>query len=180
MIPELAVPNWLALVTVLVLAGLVVAVVRLNQALQQARDHADEVLASAASDAEALRQQLVELEERLSSRELELVVPDRVPVATVDDREYVITDMAQSRGPRIPVKAVPAPQFADVLLRESVIKTAALAAGLARALAPEVRNRIRFEMRRDVKRSRRDRKLMLKAARRDWEARGRSEVEDGR
>ncbi len=54
---------------------------------------------------------------------------------------------------------VPGPQFVDVLLRESLIRTASIAAGLRRALAPEVRNRIRFEMKREVKRSRKQRKL---------------------
>ena len=52
------------------------------------------------------------------------------------------------------------------MLRESVIKTAALAAGLRRALLPEVRNRIRFEMKREVKRSRKERKMMIRSARR--------------
>ncbi|NGZ99701.1 hypothetical protein G5V59_03030 [Nocardioides sp. W3-2-3] len=82
----------------------------------------------------------------------------RVPVAVVDDREYLITDLGQDRGPRTPARVVPAPLFADILVRESVIKTAALAAGLRRALSPEVRNRIRFEMKREVKRSRKQRK----------------------
>ena len=43
-----------------------------------------------------------------------------------------------------------------------------------RALAPEVRNRIRFEMKREVKRSRKQRKTDLKQARREWETRQRA------
>ena len=57
-----------------------------------------------------------------------------------------------------------------------VICAVAVGAGLRRALTPEVRNRIRFEMKREVKRSRKERKLMLRAARRDWESRQRAEV----
>ena len=50
------------------------------------------------------------------------------------------------------------------------------AAGLRRALAPEVRNRIRFEMKREVKRSRKQRKADMKQARREWEARQRAAI----
>jgi hypothetical protein len=58
-------------------------------------------------------------------------------------------------------------QFADIVLRESVVKAAALSHGVRRALAPEVRNRIRFEMRREVKRSRKERRAALREIRRD-------------
>lgn len=54
--------------------------------------------------------------------------------------------------------------FADIVARESVVKAAGLAHGLRRALSAESRNRIRFEMRREVKRSRRQRRADLKAA----------------
>ncbi|GAA4824961.1 hypothetical protein ACFQ0K_18035 [Nocardioides caeni] len=178
MIPQLAVPDWLAVATVLALLGLGVAIVVLARSLRESRRHTEELLAAASSDAEALRETLTGLEEQLRVRaEAAEAVQDRVPVARVDDREYVITDLSNDRGPKVPARVVPAPQFADILLRESVIKTAALAAGLRRALAPEIRNRIRFEMKREVKRSRRERKLMLRAARRDWEARQRAGLE---
>jgi hypothetical protein len=64
--------------------------------------------------------------------------------------------------------------FADIVAREGVIKAAGLAHGLRRALAPATRNRIRFEMKREVKRSRRQRRADLKAALRDMQARERS------
>ena len=177
MTSDLAVPVWLAVVIVVALAGLAAAAWRLSAAAKQARSHTEALLAAAAQDAEALRQQLASIEEELRTKQEVAVRKERTPVAVVDDREYVITDLGQDRGPRVPARVVPAPMFADILLRESVIKTAALAAGLRRALSPEVRNRIRFEMKREVKRSRKERKLMLKAARRDWEARDRSAIE---
>jgi hypothetical protein len=62
------------------------------------------------------------------------------------------------------------------VLRETVVQAASLAHGLRRALAPEMRNRIRFEMRREVKRSRKQRRADLKAARREWEARQRADL----
>ncbi len=67
--------------------------------------------------------------------------------------------------------------FADIVARESVIKAAGFAAGLRRALDPETRNRIRFEMRRELKRARKQRRSDLKAALRDFQARGRAEVD---
>lgn len=71
---------------------------------------------------------------------------------------------------RTPARVVPAPLFADLVLRESVVQTASLAAGLRRALSPEVRNRVRFAMRQDLKAARRRRRLDLRAARRSWAA----------
>ncbi len=60
------------------------------------------------------------------------------------------------------------------MLRESVVQAASLVAGLRRALAPETRNRIRFEMRQEVKRARRQRRADLRQARRELEARQRT------
>lgn len=64
--------------------------------------------------------------------------------------------------------------FADIVLRESVVKAAALGHGVRRALAPEVRNRIRFEMKREVKRSRRARKDEYRRVRDEIRARERA------
>ncbi|MFJ9315691.1 hypothetical protein ACIRN4_15990 [Pimelobacter simplex] len=176
---ELAVPAWLAVVTLGGLLALVVVVASLVRSVRRARSHTDALLAAAAHDAEALREQLSGFEDELRAQQAAGAGAGRgrAPVAVVDDREYVITDLGTEQGPRVPARVVPAPMFADIVLRESVIKTAALAAGLRRALSPEVRNRIRFEMKREVKRSRKERRLLLKQARRDLEARQRASVE---
>ena len=60
------------------------------------------------------------------------------------------------------------------MLRETVVKAASLGHGVRRALAPETRNRIRFEMRREVRRARKQRRADLKEARRDLHARQRA------
>lgn len=60
--------------------------------------------------------------------------------------------------------------FADIVARESVVKAAGLAHGLRRALSAESRNRMRFEFRREVKRSRKQRRADLKAALRQLQA----------
>lgn len=174
---ELAVPAWVAVVTLVGLLALVVLVATLLRSVRRARSHTDALLAAAAHDAEALREQLTGIEDELRAQQAATSRRERSPVAVVDDREYVITDLGTEHGPRVPARVVPAPMFADIVLRESVIKTAALAAGLRRALSPEVRNRIRFEMKREVKRSRKERRLLLKQARRDLEARQRASVE---
>ncbi|TNM39506.1 hypothetical protein FHP29_11485 [Nocardioides albidus] len=173
MTSDLAVPTWLVVLTLVAVVALAVTAYRLSRSVRRARGHTEALLTAAAEDAEALREQLAGIEAELRARPDVTPHAARAPVAVVDDREYVITDLGQEQGPRVPARVVPAPMFADILLRESVIKTAALAAGLRRALSPEVRNRIRFEMRREVKRSRKERRLMLKAARRDWESRQR-------
>ena len=177
MTSELAVPTWLAVVIALALVALAVAAYRLSRSVRRAREQTDALVAAAAEDAQTLREQLAAIEAQVQARPDVTVRGDCRPVAVVDEREYVITDLGQENGPRVPARVVPAPLFADIVLRESVIKTAALAAGLRRALSPEVRHRIRFEMRREVKRSRKQRRLMLRSARRDWEARERASME---
>ena len=88
--------------------------------------------------------------------------------------EYVITRIGEPEPE--PVPTVPAPVFADLLLKETVVQTASLFQGLRRALAPETRNRIRFHMRQEVKRSRKQRRAELREVRREWAARQRASM----
>ncbi|MEO5853759.1 MAG: hypothetical protein ABIQ15_14715 [Nocardioides sp.] len=155
------VPSALLAVVGLALALVIRTVVRLR-----ART-ADE-LATAHADAARLGRRLDELEHRLEGPEPRPSAPD-----------YVITEMSTT-GPagRRRVEGRPAaPEhriegsvegslFADLLLRESVVRGASFVHGVRRALAPETRHRIRFEMRQEVKRSRKQRRIDLKAARR--------------
>jgi hypothetical protein len=57
-------------------------------------------------------------------------------------------------------------QFAAVAVGESLVRLVSLGFGVRRALSAESRNRIRFEMRREVKRARRQRRRDLKEAKR--------------
>jgi hypothetical protein len=86
--------------------------------------------------------------------------------------EFVITDLGREREPAEPVH-LDAPAFADVVLKETVVKAASFAHGVRRGLAPAARNRIRFEMKQEVRRSRKQRRADLKAAQRDLRARQR-------
>lgn len=183
MTSAMVVPGWLAFFTVLLVVALVAAVGWLVSELRRTQEEGEEVLSNAAADVEALReelaalqQQLVEEAERLEEARRTLRLSD---LTIVDDKDYVITELGQRRsvgGPLALVPTVPGPPIVDAMLRESLIRTASLAAGLRRALAPEVRNRIRFEMKREVKRSRKQRKSDMKQAHREWQARQRAAI----
>ena len=89
--------------------------------------------------------------------------------------EFVITrlgdesaEMTEQPGPQLDGAL-----FADTVLRETVVKAASLAHGVRRGLAPATRNRIRFEMKQEVRRARKQRRADLKAAQRDLHARQR-------
>jgi hypothetical protein len=95
--------------------------------------------------------------------------------------EFVITRIGEVEAEPAPepVPTVPAPIFADLLLKETVVQTASLFQGLRRALDPETRNRIRFHMRQEVKRSRKQRRAELREVRREWAARQRAAAPGG-
>jgi len=126
--------------------------------------------ASLADQAE-LRDHLIALERRIAAPSVR------------DAGEYTITTLGEPTpeddAVGEPAPMVPAPLFADLVLRESVVHTASFLAGLRRALAPETRNRIRFEMKREVKRARKQRKADLRQARREYEARQRANLDVG-
>jgi hypothetical protein len=101
--------------------------------------------------------------------------------ASLDEKapapEYVITHVGEPEPE--PVPTLPGPVFADLLLKETVVQTASLFHGLRRALSPETRNRIRFHMRQEVKRSRKQRRSELREVRREWAARQRAAMAAG-
>jgi hypothetical protein len=160
---DLSVPGW---AVVALAAGLLLVVAVLVAVMVRGRRRIARRLDAARAEAEALRVQVEEIQRTLEERP-----------AVRDEREYVITRLGDQSETKDPVPTVPAPLFADMVLRESVVQAAALAAGLRRALSPESRNRIWFEMRREVKRARKQRRADLREARREWEARQRSRVD---
>jgi hypothetical protein len=159
--------EWIepAFLGALTLASLVLAVVLLRTRATTSRD-----LRSAHAETASLRAQLEDLDRRLTS----------APPRAHPDPEFVITHLGEAGPAATPavapvgapvvgvdaVERVDSALFADLVLRETVVKAASLTHGLRRALAPEVRNRIRFEMGREVKRARKQRRADLKAARR--------------
>jgi hypothetical protein len=148
---------------VLVLIGYLMTVRRARRELAETRREAAELR----SRVDGLARQMAEQKTQRSAE------PQVVP----DPTEYVITAIGSEPDPLLVPERIEGRLFADIVLREAVVRAASLAHGVRRALAPETRNRIRFEMRREVKRSRRQRRAELKAARRDWEARQRAGLE---
>ncbi|WP_028636766.1 hypothetical protein [Nocardioides sp. URHA0032] len=156
--------DWIVPAAAVVLALLALG---LAAALLRARSGTERELAATRAETVALRAQLDELERRLAR-----------PGPRPADTEFVITDLGRPRteDPEQPAPQVGAALFTDVVLRETVVKAASLAHGVRRALDPESRNRIRFEMRREVKRSRKQRRTDTRQARREWEARERDSL----
>ncbi len=110
----------------------------------------------------------------LRARVEELEHEHGTPSTTISPAEFVITGLgdATSSEPG-PDARVDGALFADIVLRETVVKAASLAHGVRRGLAPATRNRIRFEMKQEVRRARKQRRADLKAAQRDLHARQR-------
>ena len=149
-----AVAGVLALVALVLSVALVRTRARTVRALEQSR-----------AETAALRDQLAALERRVGQ-------PTVAPEAS-----FVITDLGheQARAEE-PAPKVESALFADLVLRETVVKAASLAHGVRRALDPETRHRIRFEMKREVKRARKQRKADTREARREWAARQRADL----
>ncbi len=133
----------------------------LGVSLYRSRSRTGDALAAARRETAALRARLEALEQRLAG-------PAR---PTTDDSEYVITHLGEDERDPVEPARIETALFADLVLRESVVKMAGLAHGLRRALDPETRNRIRFEMRREVRRARKQRRADARQARRESEGR---------
>ncbi len=155
--------EWLALV------GLALVALVLLVALLSLRSRTSREAAASHAELAELRHRLDELERGLEPR------PAPRDPAVSEDREYTITGLGAVPDPApTPVPArLERAVFADQLLRESVIRIGSLSHGVRRALAPETRNRIRFEMRREVKRARKHRRVEQREAYREWQARQR-------
>jgi hypothetical protein len=164
------VQDWIVPVAagVLALVALTLGVVLLTS-----RSRTDRALREARAETADLRAQLDALEQRIGRP-----AAGRTPV----EAEFVITHLGEDDDAEATDAApeVGSALFADLVLRETVVKAASLAHGIRRALDAETRNRIRFEMRREVKRARKQRRADTRQARREWEARQRSTLDPER
>ena len=107
------------------------------------------------------------------------------PVADPDATAFVITQVGGPDDDAAGVHAVPVAHpidgrlFTDIVARETVVKAAGWTYGLRRALSPESRNRIRFEVRQETRRAGRERRAEMKQALREFRARERAATRDG-
>ena len=123
------------------------------------------------------------LEERVAALE-QVRRAEPTPGTANESPTYVISRLAE---PSASDRAGSAPTdhridgslFADLVLRESMVKGISLAYGVGRALSPETRNRIRFLMRQEVKRSRKQRRADVRAAKRHLADQQRARVRPG-
>jgi hypothetical protein len=155
--------QWLALGALALVALLLVA------ALVWLRGRTRAELAAAREESAALRQRLDRLEADRTRPE---------PPARTAEREYTITHVGEQPPADVEPATLERAVFADLLLRESVIRLGALSHGVRRALSAESRHRIRFEMKREVKRARKQRRVEQREAYREWQARRRADVPD--
>ncbi len=158
----------------LLLAGLAVVLVALAAAWRAVvaasrarRRLADELAAS--------REELAAVQRRLDG------LARRVPPAA-QPQEFVITTAGNPDVPAEPARPgldkidppgqepLSARQFASVAVGESLVTLVSFGYGVRRALSAENRNRIAFEMRREVRRARKQRRRDLKEAKRHLRA----------
>jgi hypothetical protein len=126
------------------------------------------------AELDASRREVAALRERLDDLSGRVEGPperlDGEPTGPAVD--YVITTLPHgesrpsaadgSTGEHVPSAGA----FVSVALGESLVRVVSLGYGLRRAMSPANRNHIRFEMAREVKRARRQRRRDLKEARR--------------
>ena len=91
--------------------------------------------------------------DRLGAARLARGAADGVPPQT----EYVITTAGEPVADTGGAPTVPDRAVLSVTLGEPLVKLAAFGYGVRRALSAETRNRISFEMRREIKRARKER-----------------------
>lgn len=155
-----------ALTVLVVGAAVVVALVAVFVTLAlRARRRTAQELAAARADVSSLRDQVETLSRRLEEPAADVAAPSAA--------EFVITSLPSGEVavPPEPAPPLTAGRFAAVAVGESAVRLLCLGYGVRRALSPESRNRIRFEVRQEVKRARRQRRRDLKEARRQLRAR---------
>lgn len=156
--------QWLALgllVLAVLCVALAVTVVRLRSGERALREETRQEL-------EHLRQEIrAAASPQRAGDDGEIVVAEPLPPAT-----------APRTGPHGRVVHVAEPidgrLFADQVLRETVVSGASWWHGLRRAASPESRNRIRFQMRQQVRRTRKQRRADFRAFQREQAARERA------
>jgi hypothetical protein len=134
-------------------AAVLLLLVVLLGVLLRSRAESRRELASATAETAELRRRLDALSEQVERS----AATDR---ARTGDSAYVITDAGEPRPePNVPDRVV-----LSATVGEPLVKVVSFGHGLRRALSAESRNRIWFEMRREVRRARKQRRREMKEA----------------
>jgi hypothetical protein len=139
----------------LVLVGVLLALLLAGRG---ARARERQALAAARADVEVLRAQVEELSSALAASQGAAAVVQ--PPA-----EYVITTAGDSGAAQTDLPQVADRAVLSVTLGEPLVKLAAFGYGLRKALSAESRNRIAFEIRRETKRVRKERRRAARRSR---------------
>jgi hypothetical protein len=150
-----------AVVAVAVVLALML-VLRRDRRLRSAEAALVAELAAARAESADLHERLAELERTAGRAGLE--VPSAEFVITDVGRQLDVPVQPHERG-RVPDRLV-----LSATLGEPLVRTVALAHGVRRALSAESRNRIRFAMRQELRRTRRRRRREMKTAWRRMQA----------
>jgi hypothetical protein len=157
---RIALRIWFSLVAAVVVLLLVVNLASTARARRRLEDE----LAASREELAAVQRRLEALARRVEPR------PVADTADTADTAEYVITTAGDPDPEDAATAAAPVPvsgrQFASLAVGESLVTVFSFGHGLRRALSAENRNRIGFEMRRAVRRSRKQRRRAEKEARR--------------
>jgi len=140
---------------------LLILLVVLLWTMRSGRRRMRQILAASRADVEALRTQVEAMSEEIESARIVAAAAPAVP-----QTEYLITT-AGSANVFENEAAASNRAVLSVALGEPLVKVVAFGYGVRRALSPESRNRIAFEMRREVKRARKERKRDTKRAGRE-------------
>lgn len=100
------------------------------------------------------------------------------PRTQADLATFVITGLSPEEPPAPVAREIDGRLFTDIVARETVVRAASWTHGLRRALSPESRNRIRFAVRQETRRSGRERRAEMKQALREFRARERTDVRE--
>jgi hypothetical protein len=123
------------------------------------------------AELEASRREVTALQDRLDrlAEDMERAVTRAAATPVVPQAEYLITTAGTGDDGALDGDTVRVPDraVASVALGEPLLKAAAFGFGVRRALSAESRNRIGFEMKRELRRSRKQRRREMRAAWRD-------------
>ena len=155
----------LALLLVLAVIGLVLVVRGANRRAEAERAAATQARADVAALTARLDRLAGEVESSRRQRE------------AAEETGYLITD-AGIRRVEPEVEHAPTRIVVSGPLGEGVVRGIAVAHGLRTALAPRNRNRIAFEMKQEVRRARKQRRLEIREARRLVRERQRASLTD--